>query len=332
MTIKEIIAKVNQWHSYAQVRFLEKIPHLITIAIRDILENKETAQRVKLDAIKWINEFQQRALVNIYTLKNGELNQDFERLQKDIILYAAKNEIARNSIYWSVGKAYERTINQVENPTVRAKEQYIIMNALNEITGGAYAIDDEEFHTLIGAEKSEVIQLWKDLNNLWVNKYVILQEKDKNSISHSLIKWGQPIDENDEEILFVFEAKNYTRASEVFRRFLGFEPYEPMPDDIIVKRIFDLKDRKGNKIKDVILSIYKPVKNNENEWSCSYQITEIQDNALYSILGIDSLQSIQLALYVIDGLLKNYNKEHENQIFWQDSCEDFGLDIKFPMR
>ncbi len=98
-----------------------------------------------------------------------------------------------------------------------------------------------------------------------------------------------------------------------------------VPENIVAQRLYYLRSKGGDKIKDVILTIYKPVKNNDEEWSCSYQITEIQNNALYSILGVDALQSFQLALYIIDGLLKSHNKENENQIVWFDDNDDLGL-------
>ena len=322
MKIKEIITAVKGWHSFAQIEFFHKITSLITIAHSDILEDVQTTANQKLEAIKWLNEFHQRIINQITDIKNGGLKSVLPLFEKNVLFYGSKNQITKNSIAWSLLKAYQRTTYSIQNNLLNSKEQTIILNALNEICSGAYAIDEEEFHTLIGYDKADTLQLWKKLNNKWVDKYEIRKDKDKKSISHTLMKFGQPIDEN-EEVIFTFEADNYTRASEIFNRFLGFEPYVPMPENITAIRNFELRDKKDTKIKDVSLTLYKPIKNNTGEWSCSYQITEIQDNALYSILGVDALQSIQLALNVIDGLLKGYNKDNENQIIWLNT--DFEL-------
>ena len=89
-----------------------------------------------------------------------------------------------------------------------------------------------------------------------------------------------------------------------------------LSDKIIANRTFSLIDKNDSKIRDVKLTIYKPIEQSTNEWLCSYQITEINNNALYSILGVDALQSLQLALNIIEGLLKDYNQDNEQQIIW----------------
>jgi len=322
MKIKEIITAVKGWHSFAQIEFFHKITSLITIAHRDILEDVQTTENQKLEAIKWLNEFQQRIINQITDIKNGGLKGVLPLFEKNVLFYGSKNQITKNSIAWSILKAYERTTYSMQNILLNSKEQTIILNALNEICSGAYAIDKEEFHTLIGYDKADTLQLWKKLNNKWIDTYEIRKDKDKKSISHSLMKFGQPLDDN-EEVIFTFEADNYTRASEIFNRFLGFEPYVSMPENVIAYRFFSLNDKDNNEIKEVTLTIYQPIENNSGEWSCSYQITEIEDNALYSILGVDALQSILLAINIIDGLLKGYNKDNENQIVWLDT--DFEL-------
>ena len=46
------------------------------------------------------------------------------------------------------------------------EELVLINNALNEITGGAYAIQDWEFHTLTGSTKPEALNLLKKISEL----------------------------------------------------------------------------------------------------------------------------------------------------------------------
>lgn len=102
------------------------------------------------------------------------------------------------------------------------------------------------------------------MNSNWVNTYQITQNTDVNSISTTLMKLGQPIEE-DEEVLFSFQAENYTRAAEIYNRFLGFEPYVLMPENSIEKRIYSLIGADNKEIKPVVLTLYKPLNIAEGE-------------------------------------------------------------------
>ena len=76
MKIKEVLEAVKNWHSFAQIEFFHKITLLITIAIRDIIENEHTTEISKLDAIKWLNEIHQRIINQITVIKSGGLKDE----------------------------------------------------------------------------------------------------------------------------------------------------------------------------------------------------------------------------------------------------------------
>jgi hypothetical protein len=49
------------------------------------------------------------------------------------------------------------------------EELILINNALNEITGGAYALPDVEFQTLTGSTKAEALELLKKVSEAIIN-------------------------------------------------------------------------------------------------------------------------------------------------------------------
>jgi hypothetical protein len=207
MDLKDTIDAVKKWHLHGQILFLENIASLITIAYRDIIEDTEIADTQKLDAIKWINEVQQTLFKIHHCLKENTEKDEIQAVYTNIQFYAEQNRTTKASLSWALKTAYERTREQLTEPTLTAKKQFALLNALNEVCSGAYAIDEEEFHSIIGADKEEVLQFWKEMNISWVNTYQIIQKSEGNSVSTTLMKLGQPIEEG-EEVLFSFQAEN----------------------------------------------------------------------------------------------------------------------------
>jgi len=85
----------------------------------------------------------------------------------------------------------------------------------------------------------------------------------------------------------------------------GFHPlFGPKSSDKNRRGVLTLECPKSREILDLFKKVGTKI------------ITEINNNALYSILGVDALQSLQLALNIIEGLLKDYNQDNEQQIIW----------------
>jgi hypothetical protein len=167
--------------------------------------------------------------------------------------------------------------------------------------------------------------------------YVILKHANDNGISLQLA--DTPIEESG-EIIHTFEAENYNEAMTKRNELLGFEPYIPLPINIIAQRQLTLFDKNKKPLQTVSAFIYEPVKVTETEYHCEYHINiEHQSktsNALKTealggktIIGFDSLQAIQLALKMMDSIIVAYNQSNDNKIYWHEYGVDCGFAYSF---
>jgi hypothetical protein len=163
--------------------------------------------------------------------------------------------------------------------------------------------------------------------------YVIIKHAIDNGISLQLA--DAPQEEND-KILHTFEAENYNDAMTKRNELLGYEPYIPLPTNIIAQRQLTLFDKNKKPLQTVNAFIYEPVKVTETEYHCEYHINiehtsktgkVLKTEALggKTIIGFDSLQAIQLALKMMDSIIVAYNQSNDNKIYWQE----FGVDCGF---
>ncbi len=77
--------------------------------------------------------------------------------------------------------------------------------------------------------------------------------------------------------------------------------------EIIAERI--LRATIDDKSFDVFVRFGKPALHPKGDWACPYQITGIGDEKLHYAVGIDSVQSLQLAMFAVDADLSVFRKE-----------------------
>lgn len=94
---------------------------------------------------------------------------------------------------------------------------------------------------------------------------------------------------------------------------------------LFLERFYSVVSLSGETIDTIQVKIYKPISLTESEWKCSYSIQNIGNDKQFSIIGIDSIQAIILAMHQIKTKLEVYNQEHQNQIVWNSKSNDFGL-------
>lgn len=92
----------------------------------------------------------------------------------------------------------------------------------------------------------------------------------------------------------------------------------------IAERTFDLVENGIHR--DLRLRVGTP-KARENDWVCQIQVVGIEDDHIFEIFGIDSLQALQLAVTFIGSLLKA-KQEDGVEITWLGKT-DLGCDL-FP--
>lgn len=99
-----------------------------------------------------------------------------------------------------------------------------------------------------------------------------------------------------------------------------------MEIEICISRVFDLVDSNSKFIKKIELRVYKPYQLSVKEWKCDYQLLHLNDDDVYSIIGVDSLQVFLLALQLVDLRLQMYNDKNPDKIYWLDNpLNNFGL-------
>lgn len=200
----------------------------------------------------------------------------------------------------------------------------IYHQALNEVCNGSYAIDEEEFHTLMGATKPEAENLLARGNDFWKNGFVLTQDED----GLSLQKLGSALPDNH-KTLFTFFAKDYNEAMAIRNKFMDWEMYIPMPEHIAVRRTLTLFDENKQPIADVKVFFYQPQEILENDSRCEFHIniehknptkqgwkTKTENLGGKQAIGVDSTQALLLAMRLAEMLIEGYNNDNKNKIYW----------------
>jgi len=75
----------------------------------------------------------------------------------------------------------------------------------------------------------------------------------------------------------------------------------------ILSRKLDIHDENDKIISHVTIFIGKPEQINEETWTCPYSIVGLDDvdESTYRANGVDSIQALQCAFVVIEGLLSS---------------------------
>ncbi len=234
----------------------------------------------------------------------------------------------------------EMVLTELNNADKRDKNgiefssDFLIYNqALNEVCNGSYAIDEEEFHTLMGATKPEAENLLARGNDFWKNGFVLTQDED----GLSLQKLGSALPDNH-KTLFTFFAKDYNEAMAIRNKFMDWEMYIPMPEHIAVRRTLTLFDENKNPTGDVEVFFYQPQEIGKDRSHCEFHINIVERNPSgigwktkhehlggKNIVGVDSIQALLLAIKTAETIIENYNNDHVNKIYWLEYGHSLGL-------
>ncbi len=80
------------------------------------------------------------------------------------------------------------------------------------------------------------------------------------------------------------------------------------PEYIVAERCLVFRDG-SIEAREVRVTVGKPTKSNDDEYSCQIQILGLGDEHTRSIYGVDSMQALQLALRFVSEMLQNYRDE-----------------------
>jgi hypothetical protein len=166
-----------------------------------------------------------------------------------------------------------------------------------------------------------------------MTKYAITKDLDLEGIS---LLEADKVDPAKAEVLFTFEATDFNSAMAIRNKFLGFEPYVPLSENIVCTRTLTLFDKNKQPLHDVHVIIYQPVKAADDDWRCEYHINIEYKNANgkliktenlggRTIIGYDMVQAIQSAFLIIDSVIFAYNDGRDEKIYWLE----YGMDNGF---
>jgi hypothetical protein len=111
--LKEQLQEVKKWHRSSQVLFCEKIVQNIYLATRSVWPDDSLTCDVKLEAIKWINEFIHRIDNFKFRLNKAPMSENIDifEIGRHAKFYADLNEIAMGEIGAIITSAYEMVAN-----------------------------------------------------------------------------------------------------------------------------------------------------------------------------------------------------------------------------
>jgi hypothetical protein len=92
-------------------------------------------------------------------------------------------------------------------------------------------------------------------------------------------------------------------------------------NDIIASRNLDVLDSAGKVVSTSTVIIGKPEQVGDNEWSCAYRITGLDDESTYRVSGLDAIQAIQCAFTAIDGILAGTDAGVKGLLRWNHEAD-----------
>ena len=110
LKLDEAITEVKHWSYQSQLDFCEKIPFLMTIVIRDIWMDDKAADAQKIEAIKWLNEFNHRLLNITSSFRRKSNNDAIQDIHADVLHYQKQNRVANKSLGWVILTAFDRVL------------------------------------------------------------------------------------------------------------------------------------------------------------------------------------------------------------------------------
>jgi hypothetical protein len=95
--------------------------------------------------------------------------------------------------------------------------------------------------------------------------------------------------------------------------------------EVIATRTLSLVDVPSRELR---VKIGKPQLSEHNDYYCPIQVTGIGDESVHSVVGIDSIQALELAMRFLGTTLQHLNTQHRGRIRWNDAPKGwFGLPI-----
>jgi hypothetical protein len=80
--------------------------------------------------------------------------------------------------------------------------------------------------------------------------------------------------------------------------------------------------------RELLVKIGKPQLTEHNDYCCPIQVTGIGDESVHGIVGIDSIQALELAMRSLGSELQRLNTQHQGRIQWNDAPKGW---FGFPM-
>lgn len=109
--MKELVNEVKSWTYESQLRFLNQVAWNTSIGIRSIISNNNLVCGEKLEAIRWLNEFQHTTNELHFLINSTSANQQIKSFIKNIIFFSNKNKTTKNEIIEILNLSFESVKN-----------------------------------------------------------------------------------------------------------------------------------------------------------------------------------------------------------------------------
>ena len=86
--------------------------------------------------------------------------------------------------------------------------------------------------------------------------------------------------------------------------------------EVIATRQLNVVDEPNT---EIVVKIGKPQPTGHNDYCCPIQVTGIGKEYVHGIVGIDSVQAIELAMRFLGSELQHLNTQHQGRIRWRDA-------------
>ncbi|AWT48094.1 hypothetical protein DLE54_00170 [Psychrobacter sp. YP14] len=127
--------------------------------------------------------------------------------------------------------------------------------------------------------------------------------RNQENTELKLQAFGKPI-ADDEQLSLVFSAKSWEEAEQINNQFLGFEPYKPMPENIVATQTHYFQDKQGI-IHEITVTIYQPQQFG-NTWQCDYELSGYGEERYKTIRSLDSFEVTERAIANLKEELKQF--------------------------
>ncbi len=153
-------------------------------------------------------------------------------------------------------------------------------------------------------------------NNLVQATFYQLSTNQSNT-ELTLQEFGQSI-ADDDQIVMVFSSTSWNEAAQIKHQYLGFEPYKPMPENIVAIQSHHYKDQHGieygNSIEhEITATIYQPQQFG-SIWQCDYQLSGYGEDHYKTVRSSDSFEVVDLAIAAAKTDLKKFEINNPNLI------------------